>query len=121
MFLIDQLAEQKINEAIERGDLDDLPGAGQPLDLGDDAMVPEELRASYRLLKNAGYLPPDLQLRKEILSVDALLIQARSEEERESLSKRLRYLQMQLSIASPDTPVFLEPLYMDKLSRKLAE
>ncbi len=121
MLLIDKLAEQKITEAIKRGELDDLPGAGRPLDLGDDAMVPEELRAGYRLLKNAGYLPPDIQLRKEIQSVDALLVQARTEEERLSLSKRLRYLHMQLSIASPDTPAFIEPFYMDKLSRKLGE
>ena len=118
MFLIDKLAEKKITEAIERGELNDLPGAAQPLDLGDDAMVPEELRAGYRLLKNAGYLPPDVQLRKEIQSVDSLILRARSEEERHSLSKRLRYVQMQLSIASQDTPVFLEPYYMDKLSRK---
>ena len=116
MFLIDQLAEQKITEAIERGELDDLPGAGQPLDLGDDAMVPEELRAGFRLLKNAGYLPPGLQARKEIQSVEALIVQARSAEERHRLSKQLRYLLLQLSIASPDAPVFLESRYLEKMS-----
>ena len=49
------LAERKIEEAIERGDFDDLPGAGRPLDLDDlDPMLPEELRMAYRILKNAG-------------------------------------------------------------------
>ena len=49
------LAERKIEEAIERGELDDLPGAGQPLDLDDlDPLLPEELRMAYRILKNAG-------------------------------------------------------------------
>ena len=118
MFLIDKLAEQKITEAIERGELDDLPGTGRPLDLDDDAMVPEELRAGLRLLKNAGYLPPGLQLRKDIASVESLIVQARSGEERDSLSKRLRYLLLQLSIASPDVPILSEPLYFDKLSDK---
>ena len=49
------LAERKIAAAIERGEFDDLPGAGQPLDLDDlDPLMPEELRMAYRILKNAG-------------------------------------------------------------------
>ena len=60
MMLIDQIAERHIQQAIERGEFDDLPGAGRPLGLEDDALVPEELRAGYRLLRNAGYLPPEL-------------------------------------------------------------
>lgn len=118
MYLIDQLAEQKIADAIERGELDNLPNAGRPLALGDDAMVPEELRAGFRLLKNAGYLPPDLQLRQDIQSVNVLIAQARSEQERHSLSKRLRYLQMQLGLAQPDAPIFQESFYLEKLNRK---
>jgi hypothetical protein len=49
------LAERRIEEAIERGEFDDLPGAGRPLDLDDlDPSLPEELRLAYRILKNAG-------------------------------------------------------------------
>ena len=73
MFLIQKLAEEKIAAAIERGEFDDLPGQGKPLELDDNSNVPEELRAAYRLLKNAGYLPPEMALRKEIREVDALL------------------------------------------------
>ncbi len=118
MFLIDKLAEQKITEAIERGELDDLPGRGKPLALDDDSMVPEELRAGFRLLKNAGYLPPGLQLRKDISSVESLIVQARSHEERDKLSKRLRYLLLQLRIANPDAPILSEQVYLDKISDK---
>jgi hypothetical protein len=50
------LAERTIEEAIARGEFDDLPGAGRPLDLDDvDPLLPEELRMAFRLLKNAGY------------------------------------------------------------------
>jgi hypothetical protein len=55
MFLIDQLAEEKISEAISQGGLDNLPGAGKPLYLDDDALIPEALRAGFRLLKNSGF------------------------------------------------------------------
>jgi hypothetical protein len=51
--LIDQLAEQQILAAQAQGQLQDLPGEGAPLVLEDDSMVPEHLRAGYRLLKNA--------------------------------------------------------------------
>jgi hypothetical protein len=101
MFPIDKLAEQKIIEAIGRGELDDLPGMGKPLNLDDDSMVPEELRAGFRLLKNAGYLPPGMHLRKEIESVEALIAQACSQEERRNLTKRKQYLLMQLSSTGP--------------------
>ena len=116
MLLIDKLAEQKITEASQRGELDDLPGQGQPLQLDDDAMVPEELRVGMRLLKNAGYLPAELQLRRDIESVESLIIQARSAEEQKNLSAKLRYLLMQLSIACPDSVVLSESTYLDKIS-----
>ena len=63
MWLLDELAERHIAAARDRGELDNLPGAGRPLALEDDSMVPEELRAAYRLMKNAGLIPQELVLR----------------------------------------------------------
>jgi hypothetical protein len=59
--MLDFLAERRVAEAVLRGELDDLPGAGRPLDLEDDALVPEELRAANRILKNAGIAPPEVK------------------------------------------------------------
>jgi hypothetical protein len=118
MYLIDKLAEEKIAEAIGRGELDNLPGAGKPLQLDDDTLVPEDLRAGFRLLKNAGYLAPGLELRKEIGSVEGLIAQARSLEERSVLNRRLRYLMLQLSVAGPDTPLLAEQRYLDRVRDK---
>lgn len=58
MHAFESIAEQRIQEALVRGELDGLPGEGQPLDLDDDRLVPEELRMVYRVLKNSGYVPP---------------------------------------------------------------
>ena len=72
------LAERRIEEAIARGEFDDLPGAGQPLDLDDlDPLLPEELRMAYRLRKNAGSRPQDesaerARARKKLLRYFAL-------------------------------------------------
>jgi hypothetical protein len=59
-------------EAVSRGEFDDLPGAGRPLDLNDDPLVPQELRVAYRILKNAGYLPPEVGAVNEMSSSSAL-------------------------------------------------
>ncbi len=90
--LLDALAESHIAQAAERGEFDDLPGAGQPLALEDNALVPEELRAAYRLLKNAGCLPSELQVSAEMREIEALLAQAGSSERRRSLLARMNYL-----------------------------
>jgi hypothetical protein len=47
--------EARIEEAMPRGEFDALPGADRPLVLDDDRLAPEELRAAYRVLKNAGF------------------------------------------------------------------
>lgn len=73
MSLLERLADAHIDAAAERGEFDNLPGAGKPLDLDDDRGVPPELRAGYRLLKNAGFVPPELEARREIRDIEDLL------------------------------------------------
>lgn len=68
MWLLDQWAERHIIEAQRKGEFDNLPGRGEPLILDDDSHVPAELRAGYRLLKNAGCLPPELEQRRMLFS-----------------------------------------------------
>jgi Domain of unknown function (DUF1992) len=70
--MLEFIAERRIAEAVSRGDFDDLPGAGQPLDLTDDALVPEELRVAYRILKNAGFVPPEVEALNEIAALERL-------------------------------------------------
>ncbi len=71
MFAI--IAENKIREAILKGEFEDLPGQGKPLQIDDLSRVPDDLRASYILLKNAGVLPEEMQLQKEIVNLQNLI------------------------------------------------
>jgi hypothetical protein len=116
MWLIDQLAEHHILQAIERGELDDLAGAGKPLKLDDDHLVPEHLRAGYRLLKNAGYLPPELQDLREIREAETLLTHLTDPDEQERTVRRLRLLQLRLAESGgPGLNLSIEGRYRDKL------
>jgi len=89
MFLIDRVAENLITEAVERGEFAGLPGSGRPLPPYDDADVPDELRMAYRMLKNAGCVPPELEWRRERLRIEELLEVVVDPAERAALSGRL--------------------------------
>lgn len=56
----DEIIEERIRSAALRGDFENLPGAGRPLELDDDLLVPVELRVANRVLKNSGYVPAEL-------------------------------------------------------------
>lgn len=90
--LLDALAEQQIAAAAARGDFANLPGAGAPLPPEDLELVPEELRAAYRLLKNAGCLPSELLPCAELREIESLLAQAGNGERRQSLLSRMNFL-----------------------------
>lgn len=92
-----RIVEQKIQEAIEQGELDNLPGKGKPL-IFDDAHIPQELRASYKLLKNNGVLPVEMELTREIATLESLLQVCLGDDQKATLRKQLNNKQVQLGI-----------------------
>ena len=66
-------AERRIAQAQKEGAFEHLPGEGRPLDLEDDSSIPADLRMAFKVLKNAGYVPPEIADRKEIGSILDLL------------------------------------------------
>jgi DnaJ family protein C protein 28 len=60
------LIDRLIRESMERGEFDDLPGTGQPIDLTENPYEPPELRSVHRLLRNAGFAPAWVEERKDI-------------------------------------------------------
>ena len=61
--------EQIIQDAIARGEFDNLPGAGKPIDLSAYFDTPEEVRIAYSVLKSADILPQEAELLKEITAL----------------------------------------------------
>lgn len=119
-MLLDDIAEGRIQEAIERGEFDDLPGSGRPLALDDDSGVPEELRLAYRILKNAGFVPPEIALRREIATAEELLRAAMADSETARLaSKRLTLLRLKLSMSRGGADRCFDPLYEQRLAERL--
>ncbi len=115
MFPIDELVERRIAEAMDRGEFEDLPGAGKPLRLEDDCLVPEELRAGYRLLKNAGYLPEEIHLRREISDVETLLNLLDEPAARDRTMRKLRLLETRLGLTGRASPLSQDLEYRMKI------
>ncbi len=82
MFVFQKIAEKRIKEAQKRGDFDDLPGHGEPINIEDDRNIPEDLRLVHKILKNADCLPPELQLRKDIRQMEDMLDNIPDEKEK---------------------------------------
>ncbi|MDR1776613.1 MAG: DUF1992 domain-containing protein [Desulfovibrio sp.] len=89
---IQLIAEKRIAEAQERGEFDNLPGSGRPLPDEDMSLVPEELRMAYKILRNAGCLPPEIEEQKEINRLADLLEQCEEEQERLRHMEKLRFM-----------------------------
>ena len=90
------IAERRIDEAIREGTLDVASWRNRPLPLTNDHLVPEELRMAHKILRNAGYLPPEIETRKEIQQVEELLAGCEDEYTRVRQLKKLSYLLMKL-------------------------
>ncbi len=103
-MLLDFLAEARIEEAIAQGVFDDLPGAGQLLRLDDDRLVPVELRCAYRILMNAGCVPPEDEARREVASLVALLATLDDDAVRRRTLAKLALLEMRLEATATHRP-----------------
>ncbi|MGO9014828.1 MAG: DnaJ family domain-containing protein [Dissulfurispiraceae bacterium] len=89
-----KIAEQRIKDAIDNGEFDNLSGSGKPLSLEDESWIPEDLRLAYRILKNNGFLPPELELRNEIINLRRFIDTIDDDKER---VKKLRELNFKIT------------------------
>lgn len=121
MDILATIAERKITEAMARGALENLAGAGKPLAMDEDLSgVPVEMRMAYKVLKNAGFVPPEVELRKEIVSLREMLGQLEDDEPRRNLRRQLEYKLFKLNMTRK-RPLDLEefPEYRDKIIDRL--
>ncbi len=87
-----KLVEERIREAIERGDFDNLSNKGKPLDLRAWKKTPEHLRMSYSVLKKAGVTPPEIQVKKDIADLKRKIAHEPDKDEKRRLTNKLNAL-----------------------------
>ena len=122
MEIFAKIAEQKILEAIENGEFDNLEGLGKPLDLADESWIPEDLRMAYKILKNAGCLPAELELRKEVMNLRQLIDTVDDNHERSKKIRELNFKLLKLNMLRKK-PLYLDdfPEYEEKFYKKMID
>lgn len=93
----DKLVEQKIQEAIADGEFDNLPGKGKPVDLSSYFATPEDKRLGYSILKNAGFIPEEVELLKEIEALREKL-QSCGETERVAVEREIDRAKLKVNL-----------------------
>lgn len=93
-----KIAEIKIKEAIKNGELKNLPGKGRPLEIDNMSFVPAELRMAFRIIKNAGLVPVEVSLNKDIDILKKKIEQSTNEKERIFFERKLSELSVRYNI-----------------------
>jgi hypothetical protein len=103
---IDEQIAQSLRDSERSGELQSAASWGKPLDLADGyAQTPEELRMAFKALKDAGFVPPEVETMKQIAALrerveadpnapDADAIRQRMSELQQHLALRLEKLRM---------------------------
>jgi len=117
---LERIAEERIREAIQRGEFENLPGSGKPLKFDDELHIPDDLRMAYKVLKNADCLPLELELKKEIRTAEDLLSELKDEGEKYRQIKKINYLTMKLNTMRQGSVQWEEKqLYYEKIVEKV--
>jgi len=120
MSIFETIAERKIEIAMANGEFDNLSGKGKPIPEDDMCMVPEELRMSYKILKNAGIIPEELELQKSIYNLTDLLSACANEEERVNIRIKISEKQLRYNMIMESRGLKkLDPFYHEKIMDKL--
>ena len=117
----EKIVEERIKQSQRKGEFDNLPGSGKPLAIEDISRIPEDLRLAYKMLKNADCVPPEIEIKKEIHTTEALLENMTDEKRRYKTIKKLNYLITKLNTLRKGAIEFEIPQkYEERLVDRLA-
>ncbi|NMH70796.1 DUF1992 domain-containing protein [Bacillus sp. RO3] len=83
------MSEQRIKKAYEDGEFKELPGFGKPLNLDDDAGIPQELKMAHRMMKNAGFTTEEMNIKNEMMRIEDLIRVCEDDLEKQELQRNL--------------------------------
>ncbi len=114
----EKIVEERILTAEKKGDFKNLAGSGKPIKPDDDMEIPEDLRLAYKILKNAGFVPPELETSCEIKKTEDLLIEQKDASEKYRLMKKLQLLLRKRDLENPS---FASAAVLEQYNQGLVE
>lgn len=96
---LDEQIAQHLADALKSGELKAAPSFGKPLakpEGWDEA--PEELRQAFKILKDAGFAPPEVALFHERAQLREALAATASAAERQAMQRKLSELEQKIAL-----------------------
>jgi hypothetical protein len=89
-----RLADKRIEDAMEEGKFDNLPGKGEPIEI-DEAPADEKARMTWwalRIMRQGGFVPDEVRWRKSVDKMKAELHRATDEDAARKLCEQINEL-----------------------------
>ena len=97
--LLEDHIGRSLSESEKSGELRAAPSYGKPLNFGDGYdETPAELRMPFKMLKDSGYVPPEIELMREIEALRTALGLAADDATARSTRQALAEKQQQLAL-----------------------
>jgi len=99
MPTLDEQIAQGLRDAQRSGELQSAASWGKPLDLADGyAQTPEELRMAFKALKDAGFVPPEVETMQQIAALRAVIESEPDAAKAAAMRRRVSELQQHLAL-----------------------
>ena len=99
MATLDDHIAAKLRESASSGELQSAPSFGKPLDFGDGYFeTPEELRMGFKVLKDAGFVPPEVEMLHQVAALQSQLEATTDDAEAAPLRQRISELRQHIAL-----------------------
>ena len=99
MPTLDEQIALSLHQSLRSGELQSAASWGKPLDFADDyAQTPEEFRLAFKMLKDAGLVPPEVETMKRMAALREVIEREPAAPQADAMRKRLSELQQQLAL-----------------------
>jgi DNA-binding transcriptional ArsR family regulator len=97
--LLDDHIGQHLRDSAANGELARAPSYGKPLDLGDAyEQTPAELRMAMKVLKDAGIVPPEVEMMQAAAALEARLADCSDDGQRQTLQRELSDMRQAIAL-----------------------
>jgi hypothetical protein len=99
MPTLDEHIAMNLRESLANGELRSAPSWGKPLPVDEGfEQTPDELRLGFKMLKEAGYVPPEVETMKRIAALREVVATETDPEKAAAMLRRLAELQQHLAL-----------------------
>ena len=96
---VDEVIRQWVQKVEKTGEMRNVPGFGEPFNFNDGFLeTPTELRMAYKILKNAGYVPAEVEMVQMLALLREQLDVTKGDKEQRELRTKIAELQQKVTM-----------------------